>query len=151
MYLLDTNVVSIFRRVDKAPRQILNWAASINAEDCYVSFITILEIEQGILLKRQTDSMQALLYESWLNNDILAHFHDRILPVDLAIARLCARLHMSDAKSERDALIAATALVHGMTIVTRNEADFSGTGVPLIDPWSFVPILQADPSNPFAG
>lgn len=137
MHLLDTNVVSIFRRVDKAPQQILDWAASVHAEDFYLSVITILEIEQGILMKERKDKMQADLYRDWLNNDILVRFEDRILPIDLAVARRCARLHVPDPKSERDALIAATALVHGMTVVTRNEADFKATGVPLIDPWSY--------------
>jgi predicted nucleic acid-binding protein len=139
MHLLDTNVVSIFRRVDKAPQQILDWAASVDAEDFYLSVITILEIEQGILMKERKDKVQADIYRDWLNNDILVRFEDRILPIDLAVARRCARLHVPDPKSERDALIAATALVHGMTVVTRNEADFKATGVPLIDPWSYGP------------
>lgn len=139
MHLLDTNVVSIFRRVDKAPKQILDWAASVDAEDFYLSVITILEIERGILMKERKDKVQADIYRDWLNNDILARFEDRILPIDLAVARRCARLHVPDPKSERAALIAATALVHGMTIVTRNEADFMATGVPLIDLWSYGP------------
>lgn len=139
MHLLDTNVVSIFRRIDKAPHQILDWAASVDAEDFYLSVITILEIEQGILMKERKDKVQADIYRDWLNNDILVRFKDRILPIDLAVARRCARLHVPDPKSERDALIAATALVHGMTVVTRNEADFKATGVPLMDPWSYSP------------
>jgi predicted nucleic acid-binding protein len=137
MHLLDTNVVSIFRRIDKAPPQILDWAASVDAEDFYLSVITVLEIEQGILMKERKDKVQADLYRGWLTNDILVRFEDRILPIDLAVARRCARLHVPDPKSERDALIAATALVHGMIVVTRNEADFKATGVPLIDPWSY--------------
>ncbi len=137
MHLLDTNIVSIFRRLDKAPQQILDWAASVDAEDFYLSVITILEIEQGILMKERADKAQADLYRDWLNNDILVRYEERILPVDLAVARRCARLHVPDRTSERDALIAATALVHGMTVVTRNEADFKATGVPLINPWSY--------------
>lgn len=137
MYLLDTNVVSVFRRIDKAPQQILDWAQTLDADDFYLSVVTILEIEQGILMKERKDEMQASLYRDWLNNDILVRFEDRILPIDLAIAQRCARLHVPDPKSERDALIAATALVHGMAVVTRNEADFKATGFPLIDPWSY--------------
>ncbi len=137
MHLLDTNIVSIFRRIDKAPQQIIDWAASVDAEDFYLSVITVLEIEQGILMKERKDKVQAGLYRDWLQNDILVRFEDRILPIDLAVARRCARLHVPDRKSERDALIAATALVHGMTVVTRNEADFKATGVPLIDPWAY--------------
>lgn len=137
MHLLDTNVVLVFRRIGKAPQQILDWAASVDAEDFYLSVITIMEIEQGILLKERNDKAQADLYRDWLNNDILVRFEDRVLPIDLAVARRCARLHVPDPKSERDALIAATALVHGMTVVTRNEADFKATGVSLINPWLY--------------
>ena len=90
-------------------------------------------------MKEQQHKVQADIYRDWLNNDILVRFDDRTLPIDLAVARRCARLHGPDPKSERDALIAATALVHGMTVVTRNEADFKATGVPLIDPWSYGP------------
>lgn len=137
MHLLDTNVISVFRRIDKAPAQIIEWAASVDAEDFYLSVITILEIEQGILLKARHDEHQAALYRDWLTNDILPRYEDRILAVDLPVARRCAQLHVPDPKSERDALIAATALVHGMTVVTRNEADFKATGVPLINPWLY--------------
>ncbi len=137
MHILDTNVVSVFRRPDKAPQQVLEWASSVDADDFFLSVITILEIEQGILLKQRSDPAQADLYRDWLANDILVRFEERILPIDLAVARRCAGLHVPDPKSERDALIAATALVHGMTVVTRNEADFRATGVPLINPWSY--------------
>lgn len=137
MHLLDTNVISALRRPDKAPAQVVEWAASADAEDFFISVITVLEIEQGILRKERSDKVQANLYRAWLNEDILVRYEDRILPVDLAVARRCARLHVPDPKSDRDALIAATALVHGMTVVTRNEADFKATGVPLINPWSY--------------
>ena len=137
MHLLDTNVVSVFRRIDKAPSQILDWAASVDAEDFYLSVITIMEIELGILRKARHDKRQAEIYRQWLNDDILPRYDDRILAVDLAIARRCAGLHVPDPRSERDALIAATALVHGMTVVTRNEDDFKSTGVSMINPWSF--------------
>ncbi|MDV3258279.1 MAG: type II toxin-antitoxin system VapC family toxin [Sphingomonas sp.] len=136
MHLLDTNVVSVFRRIDKAPREVIDWAASVDAEDFYLSVITVLEIEQGILRKARTDEAQANLYRDWLERDILIRFEERILPIDLAVARRCAALHVPDPKSERDALIAATALVHGMTVVTRNEDDFRATGVALINPWT---------------
>ena len=73
-HLLDTIVVSIFRRVEKAPQQILDWAASVDAEDFYLSVIPILEIEQGILMKERKDKVQADLYRDWLNSDILVRF-----------------------------------------------------------------------------
>lgn len=111
----------------------------MDAEDFCLSVITIREIEQGILMKERKDKVQADIYRDWLNNDILVRFEDRILPIDLAVARRCARPHVPDPKSERDALIAATALVHGPTVVTRNEASFKTTSVPLIDPWSDSP------------
>ncbi len=137
MHLLDTNVVSVFRRIDRAPQEVIDWAASVDAEDFYLSVITVLEIEQGILRKARTDEAQANLYRDWLEHDILVRFEERILPVDLAVARRCAALHVPDPKSERDALIAATALIHGMTVVTRNEDDFRTTGVTLINPWTY--------------
>ncbi len=136
MFLLDTNVLAALRRPDKAPPQVARWAQSVDAADFFVSAISILEIEIGVLAKARTDPKQAAMLRAWLETDVLARFEDRILPVDTAVARRCAPLHVPDRRSERDALIAATALVHGMTMVTRNVADFEATGVKLINPWA---------------
>lgn len=135
MFVVDTNVLSALRRPEKLPPQVLQWAESVDADDFFVSAISILEIAIGVLAKDRTDARQAQVLRAWLETDILDRFENRILPVDTAVARRCAPLHVPDRRSERDALIAATALVHGMTVVTRNVADFEATGVPLINPW----------------
>ena len=143
MYVLDTNVVSELRkvRVGKADAHVAQWADSVEAAGLYVSAITILELEIGILQMEIRDPGQGAMLRAWMDNHVLPEFTERVLPVDTAMARRCARLHVPDRRSERDALterdalIAATALVHGMTMVTRNVADFEPTGVPLLNPW----------------
>ncbi|WP_200798463.1 PIN domain-containing protein [Pseudovibrio sp. Tun.PSC04-5.I4] len=75
---------------------------------------------------------------SWLGQKVLPEFSDRVLPIDVRVAQCCAQLHVPDPRSERDALIAATALVHGMQLVTRNASDFAQTGVVLVNPWRIV-------------
>ena len=89
----------------------------------------------GILLIERRDQEQAKMLRNWLENQVLPTFEERILVVDTAVARQCARLHVPDPCSERDALIAATALVHGMTVVTRNVDDFKPTGIAILNPW----------------
>lgn len=135
MYLLDTNVLSELRRPDRADENVRRWSRQIAAAELYLSAITVMEIELGILLVGQRDPAQAALLRAWLEQGVLVNFSDRILAVDLPVARRCAALHVPDPRSERDAMIAATALVHGMTVVTRNTSDFAATGVSLLDPW----------------
>ena len=137
MFVLDTNVVSELRKVrqGKADPQVAAWSDSVDAGALHVSAITILELETGVLQIERRDPKQGARLRTWLETLVLPEFSARILPVDAAIARRCARLHVPDPRSERDALIAATALVHGMTVVTRNLADFEPTGVPLLNPW----------------
>jgi predicted nucleic acid-binding protein len=94
-----------------------------------------MELELGILTIERKDATQGAMLRSWLEQHVLPEFSGRTLPVDTAVALRCARLHVPDKRGERDALIAATALVHGMTVVTRNVADFKPTGVTLINPW----------------
>ncbi len=138
MYVLDTNVLSELRKVrhSKADANVAAWANSVHTADLFVSAISIMELEQGILLLARKDAAQAALLHAWLEQRVLPEFAARTLPIDTAVARCCARLHVPDKRSERDALIAATALVHGMTVVTRNVADFKPTGVPLLNPWA---------------
>jgi len=88
-----------------------------------------------VLRIERRDAPQGARLRAWMTHHILPEFLDRTLPVDAAVALRCAPLHVPDPRSERDALIAATALVHGMTVVTRNVADFEATGVPLLNPW----------------
>jgi predicted nucleic acid-binding protein len=94
-----------------------------------------MELELGVLLIERKDAAQGAMLRSWLEQHVLPEFSARTLPVDTAVAQRCARLHIPDPRNERDALIAATALVHGMTVVTRNVADFKPTGVNIVNPW----------------
>lgn len=135
MFILDTNVVSELRRRDRADPQVLAWADSTAQPDLFISVITVLEIETGILSLERRDARQGAVLRDWLNGNILPSFAGRVLPVDLPVARRCAMLHVPDRKPERDAFIAATALVHGLTVVTRNVSDFEHVGVALINPW----------------
>jgi toxin FitB len=135
MFLLDTNVISELRRPDKADRNVAAWANEIPAASFFLSAISILEIELGALLIARRDPAQGAVLRAWIDHQILVRFEGRILAVDTAVAQRCARLHIPDPRAERDALIAATALVHGLTIVTRNVADFEPTGAALINPW----------------
>ncbi len=137
MFLLDTNVVSELRKVraGKADAHVARWADNVEAASLYLSAITVLELEMGVLLLERRDAKQGAILRSWLDNQVLPEFADRVLPIDTAVAQRCALLHVPDPRSERDALIAATALIHGMTVVTRNIEGFKLTGVPLLNPW----------------
>ena len=135
MFLLDTNVVSELRRPDRAHRNVIAWANATPAANFFMSAISILEIELGARLIERKDAAQAAVLRAWIDNQILVRFEDRILAVDTAVARRCAQLHVPNPRAERDALIAATALVHSLTVVTRNVADFEPMGVMLINPW----------------
>ena len=140
MFVLDTNVVSELRkvRIGKADANVTAWTETVDAADLFVSAITIMELELGVLSIERKDATQGALLRSWLEQRVWPEFADRTLPVDAAVALRCARLHVPDPRGERDALIAATALVHGMTVVTRNVADFKPMGVELINPWEVV-------------
>lgn len=137
MYVLDTNVVSELRKIQsgKADPAVAAWSSGVDAATLFVSVITIMELELGVLALERKDAVQGALLRAWLDQRVLPEFRDRTLPIDTAVALRCAALHVPDRCAERDALIAATALVHGMTVVTRNVADFVPTGVPLINPW----------------
>ena len=137
MFVLDTNVVSELRKVrlGTADTNVAAWAESVDAADLFVSAITIMELELGVLSIERKDPTQGAMFRSWLEQHVLPEFSGRTLTVDTTVAQRCARLHVPDKRGERDALIAATALVHGMTVVTRNVADFTPMGVPLLNPW----------------
>ena len=136
MLLLDTNVVSELRKVGdgRADPGVMAWLAGTDASSCYVSALTLMELEIGILRVERRDPAQGNLLRRWMESRVMPEFAERTLPVDTAVALRCARLHVPDPRAERDALIAATALVHGMRVVTRNVADFAATGVPLLNP-----------------
>jgi predicted nucleic acid-binding protein len=137
MFILDTNVISELRKAGdgKADANVVAWLSSVDAATFYLSAITIMEIELGVLRIERRDPAQGARLRAWVDHRILPEFADRTLSVDSAVALRCAPLHVPDPRPERDAFIAATALVHGMTIVTRNLADFAPIGVPLVNPW----------------
>lgn len=137
MYLLDTNLVSELRKAaqGRADAKVVTWANSIAATDLCISAITVLELELGILQLQHRDSAQAAGLRRWMSDQVLPAFDGRILPVDLSVALRCAALHVPNPRAERDSLIAATGLVHGLTVVTRNVVDFEGTGAKLLNPW----------------
>jgi toxin FitB len=139
MYLLDTNIISELRKAKsgKTDKNVTRWAESVSAPSLFLSVITILELETGILLAERRDSSQGAILRSWLNTHVLPSFSDRIIAFDVVIAQHCAKLHVPNPRSERDAIIAATALVHGMTVVTRNVEDFAPTGVEILNPWEY--------------
>lgn len=137
MYLLDTNVVSELRKAKsgKADKNVIAWASTVPTASLFLSAISILELEMGVLLIERRDSAQGQLLRQWLEQQVLVAFAERILPIDSAVALQCAKLHVPNPCSERDALIAATALTHGLIMVTRNVDDFRPTGVSLLNPW----------------
>lgn len=141
MLLLDTNVVSELRKVraGKADPRVAAWARSVPGASFHLSVIVLQELEIGVLQIERRDSIQGTLLRAWLEEHVLPSFAKRILPVDTVVARRSAALHVPHPRPWRDGLIAATALVHGMTLVTRNVTDFAPMGVALLNPWESRP------------
>jgi predicted nucleic acid-binding protein len=135
MYILDTNVISELRKAKKAHQNVRKWAQPLPATSLYISVISVLELEIGILLIERRDKEQGAILRAWMDRHVLPTFSGRILAIDTAVAQRCATLHVPDPRSDRDALIAATALVHGLTVATRNVADFEPMGVGVLNPW----------------
>lgn len=137
LYVLDTNVVSELRKAGdgRADKGVTDWLAREDATRYFLSVVTLMELEIGVGRVERRDPAQGARLREWIDGRVLPAFSGRVLPIDLPVALRCARLHVPDPRAERDALIAATALVHGMTVVTRNVEDFRETGVPLLNPW----------------
>jgi predicted nucleic acid-binding protein len=140
MYILDTNVISELRKAKKTHPNVKKWAERVPSASLYISVISVLELEIGILLldrpdKDRRDNQQGAILRAWMDRHVLPTFSGRILAIDTDVARRCATLHIPNPRSDRDALIAATALMHGLTVATRNVADFERTGVGVLNPW----------------
>jgi predicted nucleic acid-binding protein len=138
MYLLDTNVVSEIRKVrtGRANAGVAAWSSEVDTAALFLSAVTIEEIEIGVLLAERRDNEQGRLLRNWFEGQVLPAFEGRILAVDQTVARRSALLQVPDPRPIRDALIAATAFTHDLTLVTRNTRDFTGTSVKLVNPWS---------------
>jgi predicted nucleic acid-binding protein len=136
MYLLDTNVLSEMRRRDRMNAGVRAWADSVAGADQYLSAITLMEIEAGALSVSRRDPAQGAIFRAWIDTRVLPGFAERILPVDAAVALRCAALHVPNPRPERDAMIAATALVHRLRVITRNVGDFEPMGVDFFNPWT---------------
>jgi toxin FitB len=135
MYILDTNVVSELRKAKKANQNVTKWAQPLPSATLYISVISLLELEIGVLLIERRDKEQGTILRAWMDRHVLPTFSGRILAIDTTVAQRCATLHVPNPRSDRDALIAATALVYGLTVATRNVADFEGMGVGVLNPW----------------
>jgi predicted nucleic acid-binding protein len=133
-YLLDTNVLSELRR-PRADDAVREWIRAQPVATLAISVITLMELEIGVRRVGRRDPGQGEVLRRWLDLRVLAAFRERILPIDVEVARRASALHVPDPGPERDTLIAATALARGLTVATRNIADFAPTGVPLVDPW----------------
>jgi predicted nucleic acid-binding protein len=139
MYLLDTNVVSELRkaRSGKADRGVATWAASAPSALLFVSAITLHELEHGVLLAERADPAKGEVLRAWLDGNVLPAFDGRVLDVDATVALRAARLHVPDPAPYRDAFIGSTAIVHRLTMVTRNAGDFARfEGLDVVNPWS---------------
>lgn len=141
MFLIDTNVISEIRKAGdgRADARVVAWYADVDPDDAYVSVVTLMEIEFGAIKVEERDPAQASRLRHWLHHHILPAFAGRVLPIVNAIAFRCSHLHYPQPRSWRDSWIAATALEHDLTVVTRNLKDFIGTGVAMIDPWEYRP------------
>jgi len=135
MFILDTNVVSELRKAKKAHENVRKWAQGLPAASLYISAVSVLELEIGILLVERRDRKQGAVLRVWMDEHVLPTFYGRILTIDNVVAQRCAALHVPNPRADRDALIAATALVHGMTVVTRNVSHFQPMVTVVVNPW----------------
>lgn len=139
-FLLDTNVVSEIRR-RRDPR-VRAWVEAVDDPDLHLSVLTLGEIRKGIELLRPRDPAQAEVFAAWLE-ELHGRFGDRIVPIDARVAEEWGRLNAAAPRNTVDSLIAASALVHGLTVATRNTGDFEGCGVPVLNPWEYLPDAPA--------
>lgn len=145
MYLVDTSVVSELRRVaaGHGSPQVAAWQARCRPGDCYLSVVTLMELEIGVLRAERRDAIQGRLLRQWLDEALRPAFAQRLLDIDRRVAERAAHLHVPDPRPANDALIAATALIHELVVVTGNTRDFAGTGVLILNPWESTSIQEA--------
>lgn len=154
-YLLDTNVLSETRR-QRADRGVTAFLGSMDSAALFVSALTLGELRKGVAAKRRGDAQMADLLAVWVDG-IEANFADRVLGIDVAVTRIWGELSAARSLPVVDTLIAATALAHGLTLVTRNVRDVVGTGVSLFDPWNdpwngpLSPEARPAPGRPAGG
>lgn len=137
MYLLDTNIISESRKLltSRVDRYAAVWLDRIDVEATFLSAMTVFELERGVRQLERRDPAQGSILRRWMNDQIMATYENRILPLSGAVALICAGLHIPDPKSERDAWIAATAIDAGLVLATRNVGDFARMGVALVNPF----------------
>ena len=135
-FLLDTNVVSTLRRKDRAEKRVLDWFERATGAEFFVSVLTMMEIEIGVRRLELYDRRQAAIIRAWKDGPLETQFRGRLVNIDPEIGERCAALHVPDPQPEIDALIAASAIVKGLTLVTRNERDFAKMPVAIVNPWS---------------
>jgi toxin FitB len=134
-FLLDTNVISEIRKRERADANVALWVARTPVKDIGTSVVVLAEIRRGVELKRRSDPKQAVAFDRWYAQ-MRTRLGDRILPIDEPIAEAWARLGLPDPLPLVDGLLAATAMVHGLTLVTRNVSDVARTGVSVMDPFA---------------
>jgi predicted nucleic acid-binding protein len=140
MFVLDTNVVSELRKGPaRIDRNVERWSSGVDPDHTFLSTITLHELEVGVRQMERRDAKQGAALRSWMTDAVLSSFSGRIIPFDAEIALRCAALHVPDPRPMRDSIIAATALRHGMTVVTRDVRDFELMGVKLLNPWDAAP------------
>jgi predicted nucleic acid-binding protein len=138
VYLLDTNVLSELRKAPsgRVNPEVVSWFSQLAPHQLYISVITLMELEVGILQVERRDGPQGSRLRHWLTTQVMPAFDGRILPVDAVVVSRCAQLMVPNPQAPWDALIAATALAHNLTVVTRNIRDFQASGAQLHNPWS---------------
>jgi len=137
-FLFDTNVLSELRKKQRQNAQVAAFARAVGWNSIFTSWIVIAELRRGAALAGRHDHKQGEALDAWIET-LQGRIGNRILPVDRAVAAAWVKLMVPNPRSPLDALIAATALAHGLTLATRNVRDFADTGVDLLDPWAFEP------------
>lgn len=136
MLVLDTNVICELRKPpSRVASEVVRWASAQDPNSLYLSMVTLYELEVGARRLERRDEVGGRRLRRWIDDQVVQAFADRLLLIDADVARQAAALQVPDPRPERDMYIAATALVHGMIVVTRNVRDFAPTGVTLLNPW----------------